>query len=359
MSVLSLRLPRLGVDMRRLLALSVLGVLLLVVGVAGLAIGPMTIPPGRVLSVLGDALGLAGDASFSAQEAAVIMHIRLPRLVLGMLIGAALAVAGAALQGLFRNPLADPGLIGVSSGAALAAVAVIVLGVPPLADGELASLALPLAAFAGGAAATVLVYKLASVGGQTLVATMLLGGIAINAVAGALTGVFVFVADDAQLRSITFWTMGSLSGATAPSVMVAVPFMLLPVLLMPRFARALNAFLLGEAEAQHLGVDVERAKRLIVLLAALAVGAAVALSGIIGFVGLVVPHLLRMTIGPDHRLLLPGSALLGGALLPAADLVARTLAAPAELPIGIVTALAGGPFFLWLLLRNRRQGSGF
>ncbi|RFA27194.1 heme ABC transporter permease [Alkalilimnicola ehrlichii] len=344
---------------RRALTLPVLLALLALTGIAGLGYGAMSIPPERVIAVLAHSVGLSHNGGFSEQEAAVILHIRLPRLILGMLVGAALAVAGAAMQGLFRNPLADPGLIGVSAGAALGAVAVIVLGVPPTLGSHTSTLLIPLAAFVGGAIATVVVYRLASLGGRTLVATMLLAGIAVNAIAGAGTGVLVYLADDAELRSVTFWNMGSLGGATGSSVLLIAPLILAPVLLLTRYARVLNAFLLGESEAGHLGVDIERSKRRIVALTALAVGAAVALTGIIGFVGLVVPHLLRMMIGPDHRLLLPASALLGACLLPAADIAARTLVAPAELPIGIVTALAGGPFFLWLLLRNRQHGGSF
>jgi len=187
------------------------------------------------------------------------------------------------------------------------------------------------------------------------VATMLLAGIAINALAGAGTGLMIFLADDQQLRDVTFWTLGSLGGATWTVVGAVLPFLLIALVATPYLARALNAMLLGEAEARHLGVNTQRVKRLVIVLAALAVGAAVAVSGVIGFIGLVVPHLLRLAAGPDHRLLLPGSALLGGALLVLADLLARTVVAPAELPLGILTALVGGPFFLWLLLQRRSR----
>jgi iron complex transport system permease protein len=199
-----------------------------------------------------------------------------------------------------------------------------------------------------------LVYRLATIAGQTIVATLLLAGIAINALAQAFSGFLTFYATDTQIRSLTFWKLGSLGGATWTSVLVAAPFVLLPLLLFPRLARPLNALLLGESEAGHLGFDVERVKRLVVVMVALVVGVGVALTGLIGFVGLVVPHLLRLMIGPDHRALLPGSALLGASLLVGADLVARTVVAPAELPIGILTAITGAPFFLWLLLRDRK-----
>jgi iron complex transport system permease protein len=293
--------------------------------------------------------------TFETRQAMVLWGIRLPRVVLGVLVGAGLSVSGAAMQGLFRNPLADPALVGISSGAALGAVVTIVLGTA-LPDGwaEMAGpFLLPLAAFAGGALATLLVYRLATSGGRTSVATMLLAGVAINAVAGAGTGLMTFLADDDQLRDLMFWTLGSLGGATWTRLAVVAPLILIGVAVTLPLARPLNALLLGEAEAGHLGIDTQRVKRRVITLAALVVGAATAVSGIIGFIGLVVPHLLRLALGPDHRLLLPGSALLG------ADLLARTVVAPAELPIGIVTALVGGPFFLWLLLRDRQRNTHF
>jgi iron complex transport system permease protein len=202
---------------------------------------------------------------------------------------------------------------------------------------------------------TLVVYWLASLSGRTMVATMLLAGIAVNALAGAGIGLFTFVATDAQLRNITFWSLGSLGGATWSAVGVVIPCIVPSVMCLLGLARALNVLLLGESEASHLGIDPGRVKRLVVLCVALAVGAAVSVAGIIGFVGLVVPHLLRLAIGPDHRYLLPGSALLGASLLLSADLVARTITAPAELPIGIVTAALGAPFFLWLLICQRQQ----
>lgn len=328
---------------------------LVTIATISLGQGALQVPPGDVLRILASGLGLVDAAGSDPYQTYVILHLRLPRVLLAILVGSALAVSGAALQGLFRNPLADPGLVGVSAGAALGAVSVIVLGATVL-QGLTALLGiytLPLAAFLGGLAATLLVYRLAQQGGYTPVATLLLAGIAINAVAGAGTGLLTFIADDQQLRSLTFWTMGSLGGATWASVAAAAPLILLPMLALPILAMALNAFLLGESVARHLGIRVEHIKILVVVLTAMAVGAAVAVSGIIGFIGLVVPHLLRLLIGPDHRYLLPGSALLGALLLLLADLLARNIVAPAELPIGLITALVGGPFFLALLLRRR------
>ena len=341
-----------------LLVVSALTVSLFWLTVLSVGIGAVTVSPAQVITILAEQVGLPGWVSYEPVQKAILLNIRLPRVVLAILSGAALAVSGAAMQGLFRNPLADPGLIGVSSGAALAAaVAMVAAGAVSAAWIEpIATFIVPLAAFAGGVLATILVYKLATERGRTDVATMLLAGIAVNAMAGAVIGFMIFLANDDQLRDYTFWTLGSLGGATWGSVWVVLPLLLAAILFLPGLSRGLNAILLGEAEARHLGVPVERLKRLIVLFVGLAVGAAVSVSGMIGFVGLVVPHILRLWMGPDHRFLLPGSAILGGLLLLGSDLLARTLVAPAELPIGVITATTGAPFFLWLLLKNRKSG---
>ncbi|WP_316013262.1 iron ABC transporter permease [Roseobacter sp. HKCCA0434] len=298
---------------------------------------------------------LASGQALSRLERVVMVDIRLPRTVLAMLVGAALAVSGAVMQGLFRNPLADPGIVGVGAGAGLGAVTAIVLG--GLAPAGLAALAgpwlVPLAAFVGAWGATLLLYRVATRAGRTSVATMLLAGIALGALAGAVSGILIFRADDAQLRDLTFWSLGSLAGATWGKVLVAGPMIALAALAAPLLSRGLNALALGEAPAHHLGIDVQALKNRAVLLVAVATGAAVAVSGGIGFVGIVVPHLLRMSGGPDHGRLLPNAALAGAALLLLADLASRTVVAPAELPIGIVTALLGTPVFLWILLRSR------
>ncbi|MEI9401266.1 iron ABC transporter permease [Mesorhizobium argentiipisi] len=295
------------------------------------------------------------DGALAARDRLIVYDIRMPRVLLGVLIGAALAVCGAVMQGLFRNPLADPGLIGVSAGSSLGAVAIIVLGTTWLAPVTLAlgTLALPLAAFFGGLAVTLLLYAIATRQGRTSVATMLLAGIAISALAMALTGVLIFMADDRQLRDLTFWQLGSLAGATWPKIGTVGPVILLALSAMPFLSRGLNALALGEATAGHLGIPVQRLKYTAIVGVSAAVGASVAVSGGIGFIGIVVPHVLRLAIGPDNRYLLPASALLGASLLLIADSAARTIVAPAELPIGIVTAVAGAPFFLWILLRKR------
>ena len=327
-----------------------LGLLLLLAAAVSLQTGASGV---SALAVLG------GDA-ISPRDRVILWDIRLPRLALGALVGAALAVSGAIMQGLFRNPLADPGIVGISAGAGLGAVLAILLGgALPAVLAPLAGPALvPLAAFAGSWITTALLYRVATRGGQTSIATLLLAGIGVAALAGALTGIALYLADDAQLRDMTFWGLGSLAGATWGKLTVAGPIILAALAAAPLLARGLNALALGEAAAMHLGIPVERLKSGAVLAAAAATGAAVAVSGGIGFVGIVAPHLLRLTIGPDHRTLLPAAALLGAALLVLADVLARTLVAPAELPIGIVTALVGAPVFLWLLL-GRRQLAGF
>ncbi len=327
---------------------------------AGLGLGAVAIAPSDSLQILASRLGLTTLDPGLSREAAVLLSIRLPRALLAVLVGGALAVSGAALQGLFRNPLADPGLIGVSGGAATAAAATIVYGGVVTANVPWATqpLLLPVAAFVGGLAVALTLQRLARWRGQTDVATLLLAGIAINAVATAGLGLLFFIADDQQLRDITIWTLGSLAGRPWSELMLAMPLIVLAVIGLLFMARPLNALLLGEQEAFHLGFAVERIKRRMVLLVALATGAAVAVSGMIGFVGLVVPHLVRLLLGADHRLVLPASAVAGGTLLLLADLGARHVVLPAELPIGILTSLIGGPFFLWLLLRRRRLGAG-
>ncbi len=334
--------------------LGCLAVLALAAALLSVSLGAIRIPVGRVLAVL---TGGGADPAL-ARDALVVLTIRLPRTLLGLMIGAGLAVSGAVMQGLFRNPLADPALVGVSSGAGLAAAGIIVLGDRLLAalglPGPLPYAVLPAGAFLGGLGATLVLYALATRSGRTAVATMLLAGIALGALSGALTGLLTFVSDDRQLRDLAFWSLGSLGGATWAKVTASAPLILPVLAALPFLGRGLNALVLGEAEAVHLGVPVERLKRACILLVAVAVGASVAAAGVIGFVGLVVPHALRLVIGPGHRLLLPAAALLGGAFLVLADVVARLVAAPAELPIGIVTALVGAPVFLWLLLGRAR-----
>ena len=334
--------------------LAILG-LLIAMSVLSLGRGAVAIPPGAVVGVLWESV--TGTASAQSREALIILNIRLPRTILGLMVGAALAVSGALMQGLFRNPLADPGLVGVSAGAGLAATATIVLGDIYLAAfiGKLPFAALPAGAFVGGLISTLLLYAIATRHGRTSVTTMLLAGIALGALAGALTGLLAYLSNDRQLRDLTFWSLGSLGGATWTKVTAVAPIILPLLVAVPFLARGLNALVLGEAEAFHLGIAVQRIKTITIILVALAVGASVASAGVIGFVGIVVPHVIRLVIGADHRTLLPLSALLGGTLLVGADILARTIVSPAELPIGILTAALGAPFFLWLLLRRDKS----
>ena len=296
---------------------------------------------------------VSGDLQDLTQQDRIVLEaVRLPRTALALLVGAALGVSGALMQGLFRNPLADPGIVGVTSGAALAAVAAIVLGGGILAPLEalIGNHFIPLMAFAGSLLNTVLLYAIATRNGQTSTMALILSGIAIGAMSAAAMGLLVFVADDRQLRDITFWSLGSLGGATFTKVAAILPFILAVLASLPFLSRGLDALVLGDAAAYHMGVPVQRVKRLAILAVAAACGAAVAVAGSIAFVGIVVPHLIRLAIGPTHRFLLPASAFGGATLLLLADSVARGVVAPAELPIGIVTAIIGAPVFLTLLL---------
>ena len=334
--------------------IAMLAVLLVVVALFSLTAGASQASSWSVLKSLFSSQVDPNDLA-AQRDHIIIFDIRLPRIVLGILIGASLAVSGAVMQGLFRNPLADPGLVGVSSGASLGAIMIIVLGGTFLAPvlSVLGMYTLPLAAFIGGLATTLILYRVATRRGRTSIATMLLAGIALGAMSGAFSGVLVYIADDRQLRDLTFWGMGSLAGATWIKILTAGPIIALTLVAAPFLARGLNALALGESTANHLGLPIQRIKNTAIVLVAAATGASVAVSGGIGFVGIVVPHLLRLSIGPDHRYLLPASALLGASMLLLADAVSRTVVAPAEIPIGIVTAFVGAPFFLWILLRRR------
>lgn len=283
-------------------------------------------------------------------EKSILFSIRLPRILLSALVGAALAISGAAIQGLFRNPLADPGLIGISGGAALGAALAIVL--PDIFSGFFDLYIISIAAFIGGAITCFIIFNFARFNATFSVTYMLLAGIAINALTGAATGFLTYLSDDQQLRSLTFWMMGNFGGALWTTVMVCFSVIVPASIYLIKISGDLNILSLGENQAKYLGVDIEKLKKKIVILVAFLVGVCVASSGIIGFVGLVVPHLIRIAISPNHKLLLPASALLGASLLAISDSFARTIIAPLELPVGIVTSLIGGPFFLWILAKK-------
>ena len=335
--------------------LVVLTLTLVAIVLAGCSVGAFPIALGDTVRILLSGLGLASVETIPSEQRAVLWSIRVPRVVLGVIVGGGLGGAGAAMQALFRNPLADPSLTGVSGGAALAATSVIVAGalLVPEAAGVLGVATLPVAAFAGGLVVSVVVYRMATRSGHTSIAALLLAGVAMNALAEAGIGMFTFIANDDQLRNLTFWRLGSVAGATWPMIACVGPAVLLSMIVLAAQARAYDALALGEAEALYLGVRVERLKALTLVFCALAAGSAVAASGMVFFVGLVGPHLVRLACGPAHRVVVPGGMLVGAILVVGADMVARTVVAPAEVPLGVFTVLIGTPFFIALLLRQR------
>lgn len=317
--------------------------------------GSLPIGPLQLISIFLSLFHETGHfGNHSAAEAAVILHLRLPRVLGGILVGAALASAGAATQGLFRNPLADPSLIGVTSGGALGALfGIISLGFFPSFPGLFGRFAVPGGALIGAICVTLLIYRLATHHGRTSVTSLLLVGVAINALAGALIGLAIYgFTSSEDLRTFIFWSLGSLERLTWSELAIGFIIILPAAIALPSFAQALNLFLLGEAEAFHLGVPVSKTTRQIITICAALAGTTVALVGTIGFVGLIVPHLARRIVGPDHRKLIAASAAGGAILILIADAIARTIVAPGILPIGVLTALAGAPFFILLLRKN-------
>ena len=329
-----------------------LAIALLITAITALVIGAVRVPAPQVIDTLAGALGIPGTGHLSsAMQESILLSIRVPRVILGVLAGSVLAITGVLMQAFFRNPLADPALIGVSAGGALGAIAMIVFGVTFFSGFTVSAsaFALPAAAFFGSLLTTVMVFSLARRDGQVDATTMLLCGIAVNAMAGACIGLMSFVADDAQLRDLTFWSLGSLGAASWWQVKAVGLVFLIIALSAALLAAPLNALLLGDGEALHLGYHVEKLKLGILVITCLGAGAVVATCGVIAFVGLIAPHLSRLMLGPDHRHVLPLSGMVGAVLLCLADIVARTSVSPAELPIGVLTALIGGPVFIWLL----------
>ncbi|MEZ5572679.1 MAG: iron ABC transporter permease [Halioglobus sp.] len=319
--------------------------------VVGLATGAVTLSISDVANGLTNVL----QQENISQASLIVGQIRLPRVLLAAVMGATLGISGAAMQGLFRNPLADPSLIGVTAGASLGAALVIVTGGSLLQNYTGLTL-VSAGAFAGGVIAVLFVYRLATSPNGTSVATMLLAGIAITALSGALGSLLEYFADNNMLRRISVWKMGGMDGANYPRLLLGTIVSTALLLALPRYAQALNALLLGESEARHLGIRVDRIKVALIIWVAVGVGTSVALVGTIAFVGLVVPHMVRMIIGPDHHYLLPASALSGAVLLVIADTLARILIAPTELPVGVITTLVGVPFFISLLRRRHHYG---
>jgi iron complex transport system permease protein len=335
---------------RRPLVTAALAVLLFVAAFLGVFIGTVRVDAGQALLALVQSLpGLAGvGGEVPASVRTIVVDLRLPRVTLAIFVGGALGIGGATMQGLLRNPLADPYLFGVSSGAAVGSAAVAVTGFAVLG-----AFTNPTFAFVGAMLATLLVYQVAQVGGRLPVEGVLLAGIAIGSLLAALASLIIFLDPVRRVHAI-FWLLGGFQGAGWTEVAVVAPIAVAAGGATLLFARPLNAMAFGDETAEHLGVDTERTKGLLLFIVALLTAAAVSFAGIIGFVGVIVPHTMRLLVGPDHRFLLPASGLFGGSLLVVCDLVARASAPPLEVPVGILTAFLGAPFFVYLLRRNRR-----
>ena len=339
----------------RALALPALGLLLVAAVLVAAASGQLHIPVREVVGSLLHHLGLDwGPVPTHPNGESTLWQVRFPRVALAVLVGASLGAAGAVMQGVFGNPLAEPGVVGVSAGAALAAAAVIVFHL-----GTFGTWTVAVGAFVGGLATTLLVYFMSRDGGRTEVVTLVLTGVAINAMAGAALAYLMFLGDTQAREEIVFWQLGSLNGARGVHVLVAAPICLVGLIGAMLVARRIDLLALGDRAARHVGVNVEALRLGSIVIVAVLTAAAVAFAGIIAFVGLIVPHLMRMVVGPGHRLLVPASALAGAVLLVFADLWARTAIAYADLPIGMLTALVGGPVFFWLLRRARRTAGGW
>jgi iron complex transport system permease protein len=332
-----------------------LSVVLIVLAIVSLRVGAVDITYEQIFKWVGDAIMHHEPDQADSIYRGVFFQIRLPRTLLCILVGMTLSVSGALMQSIFRNPIVEPGLVGTSAGAAFGAAFVFVFGNISFFNrtGLSGDILLPLFAFVGGWCATMLVYRLSVSFGKVSVSTMLLAGMSINALASAGTGFLSYIARDPQARSITFWNLGTFSGADWRAVIVVSIFSIPTVLIIMRYARHLNLLQLGDTEAHYLGVNTEQVKRRLIFLNTLMVAAATSMVGVIAFVGLIVPHVLRMLRGSDNRYLIFASALLGGIVMVVADMVCRIIIAPAEMPIGIISAFIGGPLFLWMLLQNR------
>ena len=335
-----------------------LAVLLAGTVIASLSMGAAKIPPAGVgYEILSRMPGLNHlDAGLSPSDRTIVFELRLPRLVLALLVGSALAVAGVVMQAFFQNPMAAPSIIGVSSGAALGATIAIMLGLEFYVVGLSA---IPVVAFVSALAVTALVYVLSRRGGRTPVGVLLLTGIAMGSMCSALASLLLVTGQDPQhldLDRVVYWMLGSVAGKGWTHVQIILPYVVLGGAAIYLFGRDLNVLLLGDETAHYLGLEVERVKLLLLTFSSLLAAAAVAVSGVIGFVGLIVPHVMRIITGPEHRVLLPAAAIAGGVLLALADVIARTAAAPTEIPVGIITSVLGAPFFLYLLHRRREYG---
>ena len=344
------RLREAGVTTSLAIGASLLAILLILASLVAVTLGPVNIPAVQVAAVVLAPLGLE-VAPYSRTEELVVEQLRLPRIIVAALVGMALGIAGATMQGLFRNPMADPGIIGVSAGGAAGAVLSIALGLS-----RLFFLALPLFAFLGAMGATFLVYGIAIAGGRVSMATLLLAGVAVSAFLGAvISAVLVLVPSNEALREILFWLAGGLDSRSWDHVHLSAPLILAGSALIIVLARDINLLMLGDDDAKSMGVRVGLIRPMLIAAASLVTGVAVAVSGTIACVGLVVPHMLRLVFGPDHRVLIPVSALGGASFLVIADTLARVVVQPAEFRVGIITAFVGAPFFIFLLVHNRRR----
>lgn len=333
-----------------------LTILLVILLILSAGVGAVHLPAAEIIDIVLKGAGLK-EANLNPVHEGLFFQIRLPRTLMCFIVGAALSVSGAVMQSLFRNPIVEPGLVGTSSGAALGASFVIVFGkLGIFADmAFMGDLLMPIVAFAGGLAATFIVYSFSSSFGKVNAATMILAGVAVNAMAAGGTGFLAYIARDPQARSITFWSLGTFSGADWTGSFIVLSVTVFCVLILRTYAKQLNAMQLGEQEAAYLGINVERLKLRLILVNTLLVSVATSMVGVISFIGLLVPHLLRLIKGSDNRYLITGSAILGAVIMTSVDMLCRIIIAPAEMPIGIITAFIGAPVFLWLLYRNRNS----
>ncbi|MBI45011.1 MAG: hypothetical protein CMG66_02455 [Candidatus Marinimicrobia bacterium] len=331
---------------------------LIALSLFSITFGPVEITLNQISDIVLYKIGILSESyTFSKIHESVLLDIRLPRIIMAILVGLGLGTAGAILQGLFRNPLVDPGFIGVSSGGAIGAMVAIMFShhIYLYLPAMLSPFILPILAMMGAFVTTMMVYKMSKVSNKTNIMAMLLSGIAINALSGSIIGLFVSMSSDTELRSFTFWTLGGLDMADWNIVGIVSLFIVIPFLIVYKLQYQMDIFMLGDAESEHLGVNVESLKKKIILISSIVVGVSVSFCGMIGFIGLVTPHLIRLFIGPNHRYLIPGSAILGAILLVLSDLISKTIISPAQLPIGVVTSAIGAPFFVWLILSQKRR----
>tara|TARA_Y100001960_G_C14676101_1_gene828553 strand:- start:96 stop:1157 length:1062 start_codon:yes stop_codon:yes gene_type:complete len=333
--------------------------ILLFLFVLYLLIGPVKISPTQIIDILFKKLGLINQdySSYSKIQETVILNLRLPRLFMAVLVGSGLGATGAVLQGLFRNPLIDPGFIGVSSGAAVGAIIAIMFSQISIYffSVNFSYFLIPLLSVLGSFVTTYSIYKISKYYNKTNIMTMLLAGIAINALSGSIIGLFISFSSDLELRTFTFWTLGGLDSADWQIMPIVLLFIVSSLIVLYLLKNKLDIFMLGDEQAAHLGIDVEKLKKTIILFSAIIVGVSVAFCGMIGFVGLVTPHIIRLFVGPKHKYLIPGSALFGAFILVISDLIAKTIISPAQLPIGVITSLIGAPFFIFLILKQKNR----